>query len=234
MEMQFFENFPSGKSDDVDPGQVGAEANPVVAAIFRKIEIAGGAAESKGRTADIHRMAKHDIETVFLRQSFAQRLPGSAAVFRAADAKGLADRYPYLVTDGGHYPGAIRVLVVDSQRKSVIREPILATDVHPLFPSVGRPVNAAMVLLPEHIRIDSTGKHAMRIVAYFRPGVGQIGRDQALIANRPGLTAVLGLKDARTTYRDVVVVTIARINHDRMDNGVIPTGAKSPPGSVPR
>src|SRR5262249_48855768 len=213
--------------DGVNLGQVSGDAVPFLAFVCASPDLAAGRAEidSDGiARVGGHRLSKDGEPRLFWGPSLVQPLPGLSAV--ASDvcgrlASGSGAR-PNLSPVHRKNPYGVGIARMQDHRKADVADRFrhLLADANPARLSAHRatihPVNAAMVLLIEDVRIERMQPHAMRVMAVFGVRDGDKIGPAPRVERLPVGAFVHALEDSAARHPDVHVIRVARINVDRM------------------
>src|SRR5262245_44802267 len=215
--------------DGVNLRQVSGDAVPFLAFVCARPDLTAGRAEiNSDRIAHVsgHRLSKDGEPRLVWGQSFVQPLPGLSAV--AGDVcggltSGRGAR-PNLRPVHRENPDCVGIARVQDHRKADVADRFrhLLAYANPARILTARarratihPVNAAMVLLIEDVRIERMHPHAMRIVAVFRVRDGdKIGRAPR-VEWLPVGAFVHALKASATGTPNVHGIRVAGFNVDR-------------------
>src|SRR5579859_3493028 len=204
-----------GGRDGEDRRQVVRDQLPRVASVAAGEDLAGVRADIDA--ARVERVAGHAVaqhaqrDAGAGRQAVSERLPALAAVARAIDGEVVAEVVPVL----GFHDGKDRVgvLAINRDGEAELGRQIVL-DVRPFVAAVEGLVDAAVVLLIQHVGIGRVLQHAMQALAEVGIYVRLEAGARALVGEGPRLAAVLGAITARRRDAHPHPFGIRVVRHD--------------------
>src|SRR5262249_6966298 len=137
----------------VDRRKVVTDHAPGLAAILGDVDVAGRRPEANAPALRVESVAIDDVVRVRLRQTLAERLPCRAAVVRARGEERAAHGHALVVGLRGDDPRRASVALVDGDREAEVHRDVALAHALPRARAVLAHEHAAVVLLPNEIRL---------------------------------------------------------------------------------
>src|SRR6266850_2664002 len=160
-----------GRFHRVDFRQMPRDAGPALAFVPTHPQFAAGGAEVQANGLSrvrAHRLALHGPPRLALRQAGVETLPGFSAIARRVDRRFAvrAGARPDGLPVHREYPCGIGIARMEHHREADVADPLRhgLADAHPFVGRPVDPVDAAVILLVQPVRVAWAEAHTMRIV----------------------------------------------------------------------